>query len=184
MLVTVGERISIALMSMAVRISATRRLFYGLPGRIITTDNHTNARMFASPHQESPRTGPYRHRGGFSGERKAGSTSLGRGGSDTTAVALAAALNADYAEICSDVDVHSADHFDPRRARVAEMSYARCNSWPMPGPGASAEAVEWARREGIESAPRPTGPSARRPLRTARVATPQRRGGDRSRSSA
>ena len=80
-------------------------------------------------------------------------TSLGRGGSDTTAVALAAALNADYVEICSDVDgVYSADpRLVPDARRIEQMSYEHMQTLADAGAKVlNAEAVEWARRNGIE----------------------------------
>jgi aspartate kinase len=80
-------------------------------------------------------------------------TSLGRGGSDTTAVALAAALGAEFAEICSDVDgIYSADPRVASKAqRVAQLSYDEMQSLADSGAKVlNAEAVEWARRNQIE----------------------------------
>jgi aspartate kinase len=79
-------------------------------------------------------------------------TTLGRGGSDTSAVALAAALNADACEIYSDVDgVFTADpRVVPQARRLAEISYQEMQT--MAGSGArvlNAQAVEFARRAGI-----------------------------------
>jgi aspartate kinase len=137
MLITTGERISMALLSMAIQDQGYPAVsFTGSQSGIITTDNHTNARIV--------RITPFRiHQAldqdrivivaGFQGvsERRE-ITSLGRGGSDTTAVALAAALGAEYAEICSDVDgVYSADPAGgaggatPRRDRVRRDAGAR-----------------------------------------------------------
>ncbi|MCA9545593.1 MAG: aspartate kinase, partial [Myxococcales bacterium] len=108
MLVTTGERMSMALLSMAIHdLGYPAVSFTGSQSGIITTHNHTNARII--------RVTPVRIRAaldagqivivaGFQGvSEQLEITSLGRGGSDTTAVALAAALEADYAEICSDV---------------------------------------------------------------------------------
>jgi aspartate kinase len=158
MLVTVGERISMALMSMAIQdLGYPAVSFTGSQSGIITTDNHTNARII--------RVTPLRIKkalemgrivivAGFQGvSERLEITSLGRGGSDTTAVALAAALDADYAEICSDVDgVYSADpRFVRGAARVDEMSYEQMQVLADAGAKVlNAEAVEWARREGIE----------------------------------
>ena len=130
MLVTVGERISMALLSMAIHdLGYPAVSFTGSQSGIITTQNHTNARII--------RVTPVRIKqaldngrivivAGFQGvSERLEITSLGRGGSDTTAVALAAALEADYAEICSDVDgVYSADPrlVDDAR-RIDSMSY-------------------------------------------------------------
>ena len=80
-------------------------------------------------------------------------TSLGRGGSDTSAVALAAALGAEYAEICSDVDgVYTAD---PRQvdtaSKINTLSYEEMQALADGGAKVvHAEAVEWARRNQIE----------------------------------
>lgn len=158
MLVTVGERISMALLSMAIHdLGHPAVSFTGSQSGIITTDNHTDARIL--------RVRPMRIRealdagqvvivAGFQGvsERRE-ITSLGRGGSDTTAVALAAALEADYAEICSDVDgVYSAD---PRvvaaAGRIDVLSYDQMQVLADGGAKVlNAEAVEWARRNGVE----------------------------------
>ena len=79
-------------------------------------------------------------------------TTLGRGGSDTTAVAMAAALNAEYCEICSDVDgVYSAI----RESWPPPVASARCRTrkhrrWPSPGAKVlNAQAVEFAKEKGI-----------------------------------
>jgi aspartate kinase len=80
-------------------------------------------------------------------------TSLGRGGSDTTAVALAAALEAEYAEICSDVDgVYSADpRVVPEATLIAALDHGEMQVLADSGAKVlNAEAVEWARRSGIE----------------------------------
>jgi aspartate kinase len=158
MLVTVGERISMALLSMAIHdLGHPAVSFTGSQSGIITTDNHTDARIL--------RVTPMRIRAaldagqvvivaGFQGvsERRE-ITSLGRGGSDTTAVALAAALEADYAEICSDVDgVYSADPRQvPGAGRIDVLSYDQMQVLADGGAKVlNAEAVEWARRENIE----------------------------------
>jgi len=79
-------------------------------------------------------------------------TTLGRGGSDTTAVAMAAALGADYCEICSDVDgVYTAD---PRvvsaARRIATLSYEETQELAESGAKVlNAQAVEFAKEKGI-----------------------------------
>jgi aspartate kinase len=115
MLLSAGERISMALLSMAIcELGQEAISFTGSQSGIITNDRHSGARILE--------VRPYRildelDRGrivivaGFQGvSYKKEVTTLGRGGSDTTAVALAAALRAEFCEICSDVDgVYSAD---------------------------------------------------------------------------
>ncbi len=158
MLLTVGERISMAVLSMALQDLGYHAVsFTGSQSGIITTNDHTNARII--------RVTPYRIQdalsqdaivivAGFQGvsEHKE-ITSLGRGGSDTTAVALAAALNATYAEICSDVDgVYSTDpRLVPSARHIDALSYDEMQSLSDAGAKVlHAEAVEWARRQNIE----------------------------------
>jgi aspartate kinase len=87
-------------------------------------------------------------------------TTLGRGGSDTTAVALAAALRADYCEICSDVDgVYSAD---PRVVSAAELLHAISHDEMLELAAQGAKvlhdaSVEFARKSGIAVYARATG---------------------------
>src|SRR2546429_5203944 len=79
-------------------------------------------------------------------------TTLGRGGSDTTAVALAAALGAAYCEICSDVDgVYTADpRVAPSARRLDALSYVEMQELAEHGAKVlNAQAVEWARKAGI-----------------------------------
>lgn len=158
MLLTVGERISMALLSMAIHdLGYPAVSFTGSQSGIITTDQHTNARIIrVAPHRirQALDAGRIVIVAGFQGvsERKE-ITSLGRGGSDTTAVALAAALGAEYAEICSDVDgVYSADpRVVPDARRLDDISYEEMQRLADAGAKVlNAEAVEWARREGIE----------------------------------
>ncbi|MEE2789342.1 MAG: aspartate kinase [Myxococcota bacterium] len=158
MLVTVGERISMALLSMAIHdLGRPAVSFTGSQSGIITTDNHANARIIrVTPTRirDALHVGKIVIVAGFQGvsERRE-ITSLGRGGSDTTAVALAAALNAEYAEICSDVDgVYSADPRTVANAtRIDQMSYEEMQSLADGGAKVvHAEAVEWARRNRID----------------------------------
>ena len=158
MLLTVGERISMSLLSMAIQdLGAPAVSFTGSQSGIITNDTHTNARI--------TKVVPTRVRGaldagkvviiaGFQGvSDRLEITSLGRGGSDTTAVAMAAALDADYVEICSDVDgVYSADpRLTPNAQRIEELSYDEMQVLADRGAKVlNAEAVEWAKRSGVE----------------------------------
>ncbi|MBS6979511.1 MAG: aspartate kinase [Rothia mucilaginosa] len=116
MLLTAGERISTAVLSMAINdLGAKAQSFTGSQAGMITDGVHGSARLVeVNPDRirESVEAGNIAIVAGFQGmNRQSGDiTTLGRGGSDTTAVALAAALNADVCEIYSDVDgVFTAD---------------------------------------------------------------------------
>ena len=116
MLLTAGERISTAVLSMAINdLGAKAQSFTGSQAGMITDGVHGSARLVeVNPERirESIDAGNIAIVAGFQGvHRQSGDiTTLGRGGSDTTAVALAAALKADVCEIYSDVDgVFTAD---------------------------------------------------------------------------
>jgi aspartate kinase len=116
MLLTAGERISMALLSMAINDLGARSLsFTGSQAGIITDEVHGNARIAeVTPDRvaEALAGGNIAIVAGFQGFNRDSKdiTTLGRGGSDTTAVALAAALKADLCEIYSDVDgIYTAD---------------------------------------------------------------------------
>ena len=116
MLLTAGERISTAILSMAINdLGAKAQSFTGSQAGMITDGVHGSARLVeVNPERirESIEAGNIAIVAGFQGmNRQSGDiTTLGRGGSDTTAVALAAALKADVCEIYSDVDgVFTAD---------------------------------------------------------------------------
>ena len=115
MLLSAGERISMALLSMAIReLGGDAISFTGSQSGIITNDRHVDARIIeVRPFrvQDELARGRIVVIAGYQGvSYKREVTTLGRGGSDTTAVAMAAALDAEYCEICSDVDgVYSAD---------------------------------------------------------------------------
>ena len=116
MLLTAGERISTAILSMAINdLGAKAQSFTGSQAGMITDGVHGSARLVEirpDRIRESVEAGNIAVVAGFQGmNRQSGDiTTLGRGGSDTTAVALAAALKADVCEIYSDVDgVFTAD---------------------------------------------------------------------------
>jgi aspartate kinase len=116
MLLTAGERISMALLAMAIaNLGHEARSFTGSQAGIITTSAHGRARVIdVTPGriQEALKEGAIAIVAGFQGVSQDTNdiTTLGRGGSDTTAVALAAALEADVCEIYTDVDgIFSAD---------------------------------------------------------------------------
>ncbi|HLT39844.1 MAG TPA: aspartate kinase, partial [Enhygromyxa sp.] len=127
MLLSCGERISMALLSMAVSELGFESIsLTGSQCGIITNDRHSGARIIEVRPirvQDELDKGRIVIVAGFQGvSYKREVTTLGRGGSDTTAVALAAALGAEYCEICSDVDgVYTAD---PRVVSAAQMLQA------------------------------------------------------------
>jgi aspartate kinase len=116
MLLTAGERISVSLLAMAINAMGEKsRSFSGLQAGIITDSTYGNARISeVTPDRVRAAidNGEIAIVAGFQGFDPASGdiTTLGRGGSDTTAVALAAGLSADVCEIYSDVDgVYTAD---------------------------------------------------------------------------
>ncbi len=116
MLLTAGERISMALVAIAIaQLGAEARSFTGSQAGVITDDAHGAARIIdVTPGriQSALDAGHIAIVAGFQGVSQTTKdiTTLGRGGSDTTAVALAAALKADVCEIYTDVDgVFTAD---------------------------------------------------------------------------
>ena len=116
MLLTSGERISMALLAMAISdLGVPAQSFTGSQAGMITDGAHGAAKLVeVSPLRvrEALDNGNVAIIAGFQGVNRSSKdiTTLGRGGSDTTAVALAAALDADVCEIYSDVDgVYTAD---------------------------------------------------------------------------
>ncbi len=116
MLLTAGERISMALLAMAIgNLGHDARSFTGSQAGVITDSAHGKAKIIdVTPGriEQALQAGAIAIVAGFQGvsQDTKDITTLGRGGSDTTAVALAAALNADVCEIYSDVDgVFTAD---------------------------------------------------------------------------
>lgn len=157
MLLSVGERISMALLSMAIHARGHEAIsLTGSQCGIITTDSHSNARiMDVRPFrvQDELAKGKIVIVAGYQGTSyRREVTTLGRGGSDTTAVALAAALGADACEIYSDVDgVFDAD---PRvvldAAKLESLTYEEMAEMARSGAKVlNAQAVEFARRAGI-----------------------------------
>lgn len=131
MLLTAGERISNSLVAMAIdSLGAKAQSFTGSQAGVLTTERHGNARIVeVTPGrvQEALDEGKICIVAGFQGVNKESRdvTTLGRGGSDTTAVALAAALNADVCEIYSDVDgVYTADpRIVPNAQKLEKLSF-------------------------------------------------------------
>ena len=131
MLLTSGERISNSLVAMALHsLGAEARSFTGSQAGVITTGSHGNAKIIdVTPGRVRTALdeGSIVLVAGFQGVSQDSKdiTTLGRGGSDTTAVALAAALNADVCEIYTDVDgVFSADpRIVPDAHRLETVSF-------------------------------------------------------------
>ncbi len=157
MLLTAGERISMALLSMAIReLGGDAISFTGSQSGIITNDRHVDARIIeVRPFrvQDELARGKIVVIAGYQGvSYRREVTTLGRGGSDTTAVAMAAALGAEYCEICSDVDgVYTAD---PRvvsaARRIGTLSYEETQELAESGAKVlNAQAVEFAKEQGI-----------------------------------
>ena len=158
MLLTAGERIAAALLTMAIRQEGAEACsFTGSQAAIITDEQHTAARIReirGGRVREALGEGMVAIVAGFQGVSTAREiTTLGRGGSDTTAVALAAALRADRCEIFTDVPgVFTAD---PRRvpgARVIrEISHAEMLEMASAGAQVMhARAVDIAARFGVD----------------------------------
>ncbi|OHV35599.1 MULTISPECIES: aspartate kinase [Pseudofrankia] len=131
MLLTSGERISMALLAMAIsNLGAEARSFTGSQAGVITTGTHGKARIIdVTPGRirTALDEGAIAIVAGFQGvsQDTKDITTLGRGGSDTTAVALAAALHADVCEIYTDVDgVFTADpRIVPNARKIDTLSY-------------------------------------------------------------
>lgn len=157
MLLSAGERISMALLSMAIReLGGNAISFTGSQSGIITNDRHVDARIIeVRPFriQDELSRGRIVVVAGYQGvSYRKEVTTLGRGGSDTTAVALAAALDAEFCEICSDVDgVYSADpRVVPAAHRIGTLSYEETQEMAEAGAKVlNAQAVEFAKEKGI-----------------------------------
>lgn len=132
MLLTTGERISMALMSMAINALGVPAVsFTGSQAGILTNDSHFDAEIIdVRPHrvQEALSQGKVVVLAGFQGvsPQTKEITTLGRGGTDTSAVAMAAALGASRCEILKDVAaVYTADPFLVSQAKAIEnLNYA------------------------------------------------------------
>jgi aspartate kinase len=158
MLLTTGERISMALLAMAIKsMGHDARSYTGSQAGMITDDRHGAARIVdVTPGRvrEALDEGAIAIVAGFQGFSRDSKdiTTLGRGGSDTTAVALAAALSADTCEIYTDVDgVYSADpRVVPRARKLSKLTSEEMLE--LAAAGAKVlyiRAVEYARRHGV-----------------------------------
>ena len=158
MLLTAGERISNALVAMAVEaLGVEARSFSGSQAGVITTSAHQNARIIdVTPGrvQEALAEGQVVLVAGFQGvsQDTKDITTLGRGGSDTTAVAVAAAMQADVCEIYTDVDgVYTADpRIVPNAKHLERVTYEEMLELAATGAKVlHLRAVEYARRYGV-----------------------------------
>ena len=158
MLLTAGERMSAALLAMAIHDQGMHaRSLTGSQAGIITTGTHGNARIIdITPGRITSALdrNDIVIVAGFQGvaQDTKDVTTLGRGASDTTAVALAASLGADHCEIYTDVDgVYTADpRIVPSARRIPEISYEEMME--MAACGAKIlhlRCVEYARRENV-----------------------------------
>ena len=157
MLLTTGERISMSLLCMALHdVGCDAMSFTGSQVGIITDTSHTKAKILeikGDRVREALSAGKVAVVAGFQGvstDREI--TTLGRGGSDTTAVALAAALNADACEIYTDVTgVFSADpRIVPQARKIQNLSFDEMLE--MAGAGSKVlalRAVEFARNHNV-----------------------------------
>lgn len=168
MLVSTGERVTMALLSIALQARGCDAIsFTGSQSGIITSDRHFDARIIeVRPFriEEELARGKVVIVAGYQGMSTSREiTTLGRGGSDTTAVALAAALGAERCEIYSDVDgVYSADpRVVPDARHLPELSLDVLSEMAEAGAKVlNAQAVEWARRAGVTIVARRTGDGA------------------------
>jgi len=158
MLLTAGERISMALLAMAIAaLGLEARSFTGSQAGVITDDVHGRARIIdIRPGRISGALadGAIPIVAGFQGVSQTTKdvTTMGRGASDTTAVALAAALKADVCEIYTDVDgVFTADPRIVRTARrIPRISYEEMLEMAASGSKVlMPRCVEYARRYGV-----------------------------------
>jgi aspartate kinase len=157
MLVSTGERVSMALLSIAIHARGHDAIsFTGSQSGILTNDRHFDARIIeVRPFriQDELARGRIVIVAGYQGmSYRREITTLGRGGSDTTAVALAAALGAERCEIYSDVDgVYSADpRVVPEARHLPELDLSVLAEMAEAGAKVlNAQAVAWARREKI-----------------------------------
>ncbi len=154
MLLSTGEQVSVALMAMAIHALGHEAIsLTGAQIGIRTDSTHTKARIHSISTErmrEALDAGKIVIAAGFQGVDQSGNiTTLGRGGSDTTAVALAAVLQADSCEIYTDVDgVYTTDpRLVPEARRVERISYDEMLELSSAGAGVMHNrAIEFAKR--------------------------------------
>jgi aspartate kinase len=157
MLLATGEQVTIALLAMALQaLGVKARSFTGAQAGLRTDRAHTAARITAITAERvraALDAGAIPVVAGFQGESDEGEiTTLGRGGSDLTAVALAAALKADVCEIYTDVDgVYTADpNVVPEARKLARVAYDEMLEMASLGARVlQARSVEFAKKYGV-----------------------------------
>src|SRR5205823_2283403 len=157
MLLTAGERIAMSLLAIAINARGCRAASYtGSQAGIITDTQHGKAKIVEiRPKRilEAIEGGNVVIIAGFQGLSSSFEiTTLGRGGSDTTAVAMAAAVGAQACEICTDVDgVYTADpRIEPRSRKIPVVSYEEMLELAAAGARVlQSRSVEYARRHGV-----------------------------------
>ena len=157
MLLATGEQVSVALMAMAIHSLGHKAVsMTGAQMGILTDSTHTKARIqsiTADRLRKALDDGNIVIAAGFQGiDAAANITTLGRGGSDTTAVALAAALGADACEIYTDVDgVYTTDpRMVPEARRVGRISYDEMLELASAGAGVMHNrSIEFAKKFGV-----------------------------------
>ena len=155
--VSTGEQVSVGLLALAIQeLRGKARSFLGHQVRILTDSAFSNARIRSIDGEklfESLKRGEIAVVAGFQGIDEHGNiTTLGRGGSDTTAVALAAALKADACEIYTDVDgVYTTDpNLCAKAQKLDRISYEEMLEMSASGAGVlQLRSVEYARNHGV-----------------------------------
>ena len=162
MLLSTGEQVSVALMAMAIQALGVPAIsFTGAQIGLVTDSFHTKARIrniSTDRMVQALDEGKIVIVAGFQGvDENYNITTLGRGGSDTTAVALAAVLGADACEIYTDVDgVYTTDpRIVPEARKIDRISYDEMLELASLGAGRDALAVDRVRQEVRRADPRP-----------------------------
>jgi aspartate kinase len=157
MLLATGEQVSIALLAMAIHAEGYDAVSFTGPQVGIVTDSvHSKAKITevrADSVKDALSEGQVVIVAGFQGMTPDGQiTTLGRGGSDTTAVAVAAGIGADVCEIFTDVDgVYTADpRVEPNARKIDVISYEEMLEMAASGAGVlQMRSVEFARNHGV-----------------------------------
>ena len=157
-LLTAGERISMSLLAMAIsNLGYKAKSFTGQQAGVITDESHGKARIVAVKADRIHQAlgdGNVAIVAGFQGVNASNDvTTLGRGGSDTTAVAMAAAIGAEVCEIYTDVDgVFTADpRIVPSARKIARISYEEMLDMAANGAKVlNLRCVEYGRRHGVD----------------------------------
>ena len=162
MLLSTGEQVSVALMAMAIHSLGHEAIsLTGAQIGIVTDSTHTKARIQSistDRMRQALDAGKIVIAAGFPGDRRVAFniTTLGRGGSDTTAVALAAVLGAEACEIYTDVDgIYTTDpRVVPEARRVCADQLRRDAGVGQPGGGRDAQSVDRVCQEVFGAGPR------------------------------